>query len=61
MENAKVKYLKHANIVFNVDIDELVFIKNNATFFSKLNKFGIVHIPGIWVSSTPINNDGIIQ
>ncbi|EPY4925239.1 glycosyltransferase family 92 protein [Klebsiella variicola] len=61
MENAKVKYLKHANIVFNVDIDELVFIKNNANFFSKLKRFGIVHIPGIWVSSTPVNNEGIIQ
>lgn len=61
MENAKVKYLKHANIVFNVDIDELIFIKNNTSFLSKLKKFGILHIPGIWVSSTPINNESNIQ
>ena len=33
MSNGPRQHLKHANIVFNVDIDELVLLKNNATFF----------------------------
>lgn len=53
MENAKEKYLKDANTVFNVDIDELVFIKNKTNFYTKLNEYGIIHIPGIWISAEP--------
>ncbi len=60
MENAKVKYLKHANIVFNVDIDELVLLKIMLIFL-EAQEVRYCSYTGIWVSSTPVNNEGIIQ
>lgn len=54
MEHAKERFLKYAQGVVNVDIDELIVCDAGASIFSQLARNPALQIPGQWIESIPL-------